>query len=170
MLPETFDSDANGREKIPMGFKLQPHTFVVIIPKTAPTKGSLTPEMLGPYQVITHDQVFKRVKLKDILNGEVKTWSDDSVVPFDDTLYDIDQLKKLCSVGKNDYIIEKIMSHYKGVTELGDEEYFFEVKWLTWTAPSIEPGLGLVHNETFKLYIQDFPEVAEFYSVATDTE
>ncbi|GKT30368.1 hypothetical protein ADUPG1_001493, partial [Aduncisulcus paluster] len=150
MLPHEWRVDSEGREQLPMGFKLQPNSFVVVIPKTPPAKGSLVPEMLGPYQVVSHDQVFKRVQLRNLVNDEVKTWSDDSVVPFDDSLYNDDQLKKLCAVGKDEYIIEKVISHHKGLNSQDEEEYIFEVKWLTWAETFLEPGSGLAHNLTFK--------------------
>ncbi|GKT37396.1 hypothetical protein ADUPG1_003334 [Aduncisulcus paluster] len=168
MLPHEWRVDSEGREQLPMGFKLQPNSFVVVIPKTPPAKGSLAPEMLGPYQVVSHDQVFKRVQLRNLVNDEVKTWSDDSVVPFDDSLYNDDQLKKLCAVGKDEYIIEKVISHHKGLNSQDEEEYIFEVKWLTWAETFLEPGSGLAHNLTFKQYVQDYPEVADFYSIAID--
>ncbi|GKT24760.1 hypothetical protein ADUPG1_012835 [Aduncisulcus paluster] len=153
MLPHEWRVDSEGREQLPMGFKLQPNSFVVVIPKTPPTKGSLAPAMLGPYQVVSHDQVFKRVQLRNLVNDEVKTWSDDSVVPFDDSLYNDDQLKKLCAVGKDEYIIEKVISHYKGLNAQDEEEYLFEVKWLTWAETFVEPGSGLAHNLTFKQFL-----------------
>jgi hypothetical protein len=94
----------------------------------------------------------KEASINDCRNFNTSWFHEDNLMP---------ELVKLAATDKNEYVVEKIISHKPMVRRgrLPLSKFLFEVKWQDFETTTWEPYSGLKNLEPLELYATQHPEL-----------